>query len=120
MLPPFEASIALKMRPVSASQPAFTAAAVVNAASFAGGPVAPGEIVTIFGATIGPAALAGLRLNSSGLVDIELAETRILFDGVYPAPLIYVSANQSSAIVPYAVAGKNTTLAQVDHRASSD
>ena len=115
LLPPFEASIAFKMRLVRASQPTFTAAAVVNAASFVGGPVAPGEIVTIFGSTIGPPVLAGLRLNPAGLVDIELAETTVLFDGVYPAPLIYVSGNQSSAIVPYAVAGKNTTLAQVDY-----
>src|SRR6266849_3239646 len=39
--------------------PAFTAAAVVNAASFKGGAVAPGEMVTIFGSNIGPATLAG-------------------------------------------------------------
>ena len=41
-----------------------------------------------------------------------LAETRVLFDNV-AAPLVYVSASQLSAIVPYGVAGKATTAMQV-------
>ena len=89
--------------------------AVVNAANYRGGSVAPGEIVTIFGSPIGPEALTTLQLDSSGKVSTTLSETRILFDGV-PAPLIYVSASQASAVVPYEVADKVRTEVQVEYR----
>ena len=39
---------------------------IVNAASFASGPLAPGEIVSIFGSGIGPIAGVGARLDGSG------------------------------------------------------
>ena len=45
-------------------------------------------------------------------MDTELSGTRVLFDG-QAAPLIYVSATQVSAIVPYALAGKATTRLQI-------
>jgi uncharacterized protein (TIGR03437 family) len=96
-------------------EPRLAAGGIVNAASFAAGGVAPGEIATLFGSQIGPAALTGLRLTGAGRVETVLAETRILFDGV-AAPLLYVSANQGSAIVPYAVAGRATTQVQVEYR----
>ena len=105
----------LLSRVVASGGPVFAAAGVVNAASFQGGPVAAGEIVTIFGSGIGPPALAGLRLTPGGLVDNSLAETRVLFDDV-AAPLIYVSAAQTSAVVPYAVAGKASTQVQIEYR----
>ncbi|MGH9630815.1 MAG: SBBP repeat-containing protein, partial [Bryobacteraceae bacterium] len=96
-------------------QPTFTAESVVNAATFQGGPVAPGELVTIFGTDIGPAQLVGLELNDRGFVSDTLGATRVLFDGV-PAPLIYASQTQTTAVVPYAVAGKSTTSVQIAHR----
>jgi len=88
---------------------------VVSAATFSGGPVAPGLLVTIFGSGIGPPALTTAQVTSMGGLATTLAETRALFDGT-PAPLVYVSAGQLSAIVPYAVAGKATTSLQVEYR----
>jgi uncharacterized protein (TIGR03437 family) len=88
---------------------------VVNAASYIGGGVAPGEIVSIFGSAIWPPELARLRLSGDGTLATTLAETRILFNGV-PAPLLYVSNRQSSAIVPYAVAGRSSIDVQVEYR----
>jgi uncharacterized protein (TIGR03437 family) len=88
---------------------------VVNAASYVGGGVAPGEIVTIFGHAIGPAELTRLRLGDDGRLATTLAETRILFDDI-AAPLVYVSATQSSAIVPYAVAEKSTVTVEIENR----
>src|SRR6185369_4403762 len=88
---------------------------VVNAASYVGGGVAPGEIVTIFGAAMGPSELVRLRVAEDSRLATTLAETRILFDGV-PAPLLYVSDRQSSAIVPYAVAGRPSVDVQVEYR----
>jgi uncharacterized protein (TIGR03437 family) len=87
---------------------------VVNAASYIGGGVAPGEIVTLFGSALGPAELVRLRLTDDGRVATTLADTRILFNGL-PAPLLYVSDKQSSAIVPYAMSGRSTVDVQVEY-----
>lgn len=85
---------------------------VVNAASFLAGPVAPGEMVTIFGTDIGPPALTVLQLDATGRVSSELAKTRVLFDDA-PAPMIYAYADQVSAVVPYSVAGRPGTRLKI-------
>jgi uncharacterized protein (TIGR03437 family) len=88
---------------------------VVNAATFQRGPVAPGEIITIFGAELGPAELARGAFDSAGTLARSVADAQITFDGI-AAPLLYVSATQASAIVPYALAGKTSTVLQVSYR----
>jgi uncharacterized protein (TIGR03437 family) len=88
---------------------------VVNAANFLGGGVAPGEIVTVFGSAMGPAELSPMRLTEDGLIPTNIASTRILFNGA-PAPLLHVSERQSSAIVPYGVAGSSTVQVAVEYR----
>jgi uncharacterized protein (TIGR03437 family) len=89
---------------------------VVNAASFRGGPIAPGEIVTIFGTGIGPARPAGAQLATDQKSILNMiGSVRILFDGV-PAPMLYASATQASAIVPYAVAGKTSSEMRVEYQ----
>jgi len=82
--------------------------AVVNAGNNQPGAVAPGEIVTIYGSSIGPATGVGLQLTTNGLVSTTLSNTVVTFDGI-PAPLTYVSANQINVIVPYEIAGRPTT-----------
>jgi uncharacterized protein (TIGR03437 family) len=89
--------------------------AAVNAASYASDGVAPGEIVTIFGNNLGPETPVLLQLDGSGKVKTELAGTRILFDGA-PAPLIAVQSKQSSAVVPYSVAGRASTVMRVERQ----
>jgi uncharacterized protein (TIGR03437 family) len=88
---------------------------VVNAASYVGGGVAPGEIVTIFGSAMGPDELVTSRLTEDRRLATTLAETRVLFNGE-PAPLVHVSDRQVSAIVPYAVAGRSSVDVQVEYR----
>jgi uncharacterized protein (TIGR03437 family) len=89
---------------------------VVNAASYGDGPVAPGEIVTLFGSAMGPSSLVGLQLTPDRQFAVStLADTRVTFDGI-PAPLIYVSDKQVSAIVPYAVAGRSHTEVRVEYK----
>lgn len=88
---------------------------VVNAASYVGGGVAPGEIVTIFGSAMGPSELTRLRVSEDQRLATQLAETRVLFNGV-AAPLVYVSDKQSSAIVPYGVAGQTSVDVQVEYK----
>ncbi len=104
--------------PVGPSSPQISIEGVTNAASFRTatdqGGVSPGQLVTFFGQDMGPAQLAGLRLDGAGLVANSLAGTRVLFDGT-AAPLIYTSATQLAAVVPYAVEGRATTQVQVEY-----
>jgi uncharacterized protein (TIGR03437 family) len=88
---------------------------VLNAASYVGGAVAAGEIVTIFGSAIGPEQPVSASFAANRLLGTTLAETRVLFGGL-PAPLLYVSAAQTTAIVPQAVASMSSVAVQVEYR----
>jgi uncharacterized protein (TIGR03437 family) len=88
--------------------PGITVEGTVNAASFQGGPVSPGELLAIFGLGIGPPTGVGLQLTSGGLVSTLLGGVQVLFDGI-PAPLTFVRADQVNVVVPYGVAGKQQT-----------
>src|SRR5579871_351155 len=74
---------------------------IVNAASFASGPVSPGDIVTIFGNNLGPSNPASLTVTN-GFVDTSLGGVSVTIDGKN-APMLYVSPNQLSIQVPYEV-----------------
>jgi uncharacterized protein (TIGR03437 family) len=89
-----------------------SSAGIVNSASYAGGGVSPGELVAIFGSGMGPATPANLQLDNAGNVATTLAGVQVLFDG-HPAPLVYVSSTQLSAVVPYEVYGQTSTQVQV-------
>lgn len=99
----------------AATAPAVSSAGIVSGATALVGPVAPGSILVIYGARLGPAALTTLTLDAQGRVSKTLGETRVLFDGV-AAPMIYTSASQASAIVPYSVEGKTTTQVVMEYR----
>jgi uncharacterized protein (TIGR03437 family) len=92
-------------------------AAVVNGASNLAGAIAPGEVVVIFGTGIGPALLAQNQ-PAGGLLGAELAGSAILFNGV-AGPIIYASAAQVSAIVPYGVSGSSVQVVAQYQGASS-
>ena len=77
-------------------------AAVTNAASNRRAPLAPGEIVVVYGSGLGPAELTGPRLDAAGLISTELAGTQVMVNGI-AAPLIYTSATQVAAIMPFGV-----------------
>lgn len=87
------------IQPASAA-PAITA--IVNGAGARPGAISPGEVVVIYGTNLGPAQLVSAQLDSSGLVSKQLAGTTATFDGI-PAPLVYTSYSQVSAVVPYGV-----------------
>jgi uncharacterized protein (TIGR03437 family) len=58
---------------------------------------------------MGPATLAQYQLDGNGLVPRSLAGTTVYFNGV-AAPLIYTSANQVAALVPFATSGASTQV----------
>ena len=94
--------------------PTLSAANIVNAASYQGGAVAPGELVAIFGADFGPPALVPAQFDANGRVATTLSGAQVMFDGV-AAPLIYALAGQVSAVVPYEVAGEAQTAVQYSY-----
>lgn len=87
--------------------------AIANAASYATGAIAPGENIVIFGSGIGPSQLTRGTVTN-GVVDTSVAATRVLFDGI-PGPMIYALSTQTSAMVPYEVAGRSTVNVAVEY-----
>jgi len=84
--------------------------AVTNAASNGIGPVAPGEVVVLYGNGLGPAKLTQAQLDpASGLIGANLAGTSVIFNGT-PAPVLYTWATQIAAVVPNSVAGANVQV----------
>ena len=96
------------------AKPEFPSSGVVNAASLLGGAVAPGEIVSILGNDLGPAAAASAQAGSPGVVANLLAGTRVWFDGI-AAPVVYSSEKQVSVVVPYEIAGETKTQVAVEY-----
>jgi uncharacterized protein (TIGR03437 family) len=87
---------------------------LVNGASAIAGPIAPGEIITILGQNIGPPDPAASATDPIGEAPTNLGGGRVLFDGI-PAPLLYASATQVNAIVPYEVATTGSTMVEVEY-----
>jgi len=91
---------------------------VVNSASSLSGPVAPGELVVVYGSGLGPATLAGGQIDSSGHLSNNVAGTQVLFNGA-AAPLVYTRADQVAAIVPDGVEGQDSIHVQVSYKGQS-
>ena len=91
---------------------------VGNVASYGTGPISPGEMVVIFGSGMGPSNAVSSQLDQQGRIANTLSQVQVLFDG-NPAPLIYVSATQISAMVSYGLAGKSSTQIQVVYQGST-
>ena len=91
---------------------------VVNAASFATGAVAPGEIVTISGSGLGPVGPLGLALDPNGNVGTWLGGVSVSFNG-YLSPLTYANATQINCVVPYEIDGATDVVVQVNYSGQS-
>ena len=80
-----------------AQTPVVATGGVVDAATFTA-PVAPGSLVTIFGTNLASATVSAGAIP----LPLTLGEASVSFNGV-PAPLLYVSAGQINAQLPWAV-----------------
>ena len=98
--------------PLVGSKPLFVSSGMVDGASTQPGAVTPGKIVVLYGSRLGPSSLAGGSIGGDGKVATTAGGTQVLFDGV-PAPLLYSSAGQVAAVVPYTLDGKTGTQVQV-------
>jgi len=88
------------------SEPQPVVSAVKSAASYDASGVSPGEIVAIFGQSLGPAD-GSLSQPDSGVWGTSFRGVQVYFNG-NPAPIYYVSQTQLNAIIPYEVAGQQT------------
>jgi uncharacterized protein (TIGR03437 family) len=94
------------------AQPPVSIAAVTNGASNLAEPIAPGEIIVVYGSGLGPEPLVACESRPQGPVS-KLSGTQVYIDGV-PAPLLYTSANQVAAVVPYEIGpGLSSSVAHV-------
>jgi uncharacterized protein (TIGR03437 family) len=85
-----------------------TISSVVNGASYLQGPVSPGELVTVFGANLGPPLDASGDLDGDFLAD-TIEQTQVFFGGV-ASPLLFASSSQINAVVPFGITGPTTPV----------
>ncbi len=81
---------------------------VVNSASYLQGAVSPGELVTIFGANLGPPASAQGALDGDSVAD-SIENTQVMIGGA-ASPILYASSTQINAVVPFGVSGTTTQI----------
>lgn len=93
--------------------PRLDGSGIRNAASFRPGPVAPGELLSLFGLGVGSLNAIGAAPSDEGFFPTELRDTHVFFDGV-EAPLLYTSAGQVNAIAPFVLEGRAVTRVQVE------
>ena len=84
--------------PYLTTPPPMNTAAATNAASYSPA-IAPGEVVSLFGAGLGPTNGVVGEPDANGRYPTSLAGVQMTFSGV-PAPLLYVQSGQLNAVVP--------------------
>lgn len=98
--------------------PVISTAGVVNAASLISGPIAPGELISIFGSNLGASAVQSFTLTNNSIPAV-LDDIEVLINGV-AVPVTAVSPGQINALIPYTFAGyPSLTLSVNAHGAPS-
>jgi uncharacterized protein (TIGR03437 family) len=93
------------MRPAKSS---VLIGAVVDAASQHADRISPGKIVVIYGAGLGPSQPIQNQ-PKNGQISTELSGTTVSFNN-FAAPILYTSATQVAAVVPYAASGSTARV----------
>lgn len=95
-------SVTVGRRPLTLSP-----GSIVNVANYEPGPVAPGQLLALFGKDFGPPAEVSFEARGSRVPE-ELAGTTVTFDG-RRAPVLMASGGQVTVQVPYEVEGRAET-----------
>ena len=80
----------------------FPLACVVNAALYKPAPIAPGELVTLFGSGLGPAQGIQTQATLTEPYPTEAGGVEVTFDD-RPAPLLWVQDGQINAVAPWSL-----------------
>lgn len=79
--------------------PAISAGGIVNSASYSGGFISPGELVSIFGSNFGASELV-MATFENNLVPFQLGRTKVLFDDQL-GEIVAMTPNLINVLVPY-------------------
>jgi len=71
--------------------------------------IAPFELVSLYGATLGPTPGLGALVDTDHRIATQLAGVQVLFNGT-PAPLLYVGTSQINAIVHTSTSSGKTSV----------
>jgi uncharacterized protein (TIGR03437 family) len=99
MIVPSDSGLLIMHTPLAGPNPTATAAGIVNAASQQAGAIAPGEILTIYGANLGPTP-ARAAVSSGGLFPTLLGGVQVLFGQTAGVPLL-ASQGQINVVAPF-------------------
>jgi uncharacterized protein (TIGR03437 family) len=88
-----------------------TISGIANSASFGGAPFSPGELISIFGASLAPAT--AVAVPNDVLIEPVLGNTRVLVDSV-PVPVLAVSPGQVNAVLDAAPGSSVQVVVEVD------
>ena len=75
-------------------------------------PVAPGEVITIFGTNLGFPVVAPAQPDVNGIFETQYGLTTVTFNGI-PAPILITSPTFVSVIAPYKLSGSGATQAKI-------
>ena len=115
--PAVTATATITVNPPGISFSALSIANVWNSARVGG--VSPGEVVVIYGNNMGPANLVSASLTADGSrFQTNAGGTQVIFDAT-PAAMIFSSATAIALVVPYEVAGEDSTLVQIKYNGQS-
>jgi uncharacterized protein (TIGR03437 family) len=104
--------LVIAQTPLAGPAPVFSASSAVNAATLVTGAVAPGEILSVFGANLGPALGRSLEFSAPNHVSSLLAGTQVWFDGL-AGIMLYAGSGQVNVVAPFGLAGRSTTKVQL-------
>jgi uncharacterized protein (TIGR03437 family) len=79
---------------------------IASSAGGPAGPVAPGQLLSIYAEQLGPLPGTAAGLDAAGRIPLNLAGTQVFFDGE-AAPVLYTGSSQINVQVPYSVLGKS-------------
>ncbi len=107
-LTPLPSTSSLKSRSAVTTGPLFSPQTVVNQASLERGPIAPGEIISIFGLQLGPTPPVSAPAGAS--LPTNLGGVSVMIGGT-TAPITYASFLRVNAVVPtFLPPGTTTTI----------
>jgi uncharacterized protein (TIGR03437 family) len=101
----------------SSAAPVIGQNGIVNAVSYASGPIAPGELISIFGTNFGATSLQ-VNAAVNNAIPFTIGRTKVLFNG-QPGAITAITPTQINVFVPYEVATPVNVQVQVDNLLSA-
>jgi len=100
--------------PLAGPAPMITADSIVGAATAAGGPISPGEVLAVHGTDLGSSTPVAATPGSDRRFPIDLAHTQVWFDRS-PGTILLSYAGQINVIAPFGLEPGTNVRVQVWH-----